>query len=195
MVRYEVLVLGELATNCYLLWDDESKEGVVIDPADDGIGISEVIESKKIKLKYILATHGHFDHLLGGLELKLIYQVPFGCSSRDEFLLKRQKETAKFFLGREIEVPNFFTIDIDLDRIDNLKIGKLLVKVIKTPGHTPGGVSFLVEDLLFTGDTLLADGAGRTDLSYSSARDIRGSLTKLEKYPDVTILPGHGEIR
>lgn len=195
MIKYEVLVLGELATNCYLVWDEKTKEGVVIDPADEGVAISEIIEAKKIKLKYILVTHGHFDHLMGALELKLIYQIPFACSSKDQFLLERQRETAKYFLGREIEVPNFTKIDIDLDKTDNLHLGRAKIKIVKTPGHSPGGVSFLVEGLLFTGDTLFANGVGRTDLSYSSTKDLQESLAKLREYTGVAILPGHGEIR
>ncbi len=197
MLKYEILVLGELATNCYLVWDDKTMDGVVIDPADDGVGISEEVERLGVKLKMILATHGHFDHVMGGLDLKLIYKIPFGCSSKDQFLLQRQQETARYFLKREIEVPDFKKIDLDLDRISAISFGKGELEVIKTPGHTPGGVSFCGDKLLFTGDTLFASGTGRTDLSYSSKEDLQNSIRILNEYirKGAIILPGHEEIQ
>ncbi len=195
MVAYDKLVLGELATNCYLVWDEATKEGVVIDPADEGNLIAEEIQKRNIGLKYVLATHGHFDHVLGALELKLVFEVPFGCSSKDQFLLERQKETARYFLGREIEVPNFEKIDLDLDKMAELELGNQKIKIIKTPGHTPGGVSFWIDNLLISGDTLFENGVGRTDLSYSCATDLEDSLKKLKKILETgaILLPGHEE--
>jgi hydroxyacylglutathione hydrolase len=196
MLKYETLTLGELQTNCYLVWDDGTKEGVVIDPADEGMEISEIIENKHIKLKAILITHGHFDHVLGALDLKLIYKAPFYGSSLDQFLLERQKETAKYFLGREIKVPNFRKIDVDLDKTKEIKIGEEIIQIIKTPGHTPGGISFYYqkEGWLFDGDTLLAEGVEDTSHSYSSKEDLRNSIKKILSCPKGTlVLPGHGE--
>ena len=112
MFKYEALVLGELKTNCYLLWDCESKEVAVIDAADEGTAVSEEIQRLGLIPKYILSTHGHFDHNLGVLDLKLIYNVPFACSKKDWFLLERQQETAKHFLGIDIKVPNIKKIEI-----------------------------------------------------------------------------------
>lgn len=188
-----------MATNCYLLWEAESKETAIIDPADEGGGISEEIEKLQLKPAAIWATHGHFDHLLGALDLKLIYNIPFCCSSKDQFLLERQKETAKFFLGMEIGVPDFKKIDVDLDGVEELWLGEEKVEVIKTPGHTPGGVSFYCQKdgLLFSGDTLFVDGVGRTDLSYGSKNNLNESTEKLRYYLNLgaRLLPGHGEIR
>ena len=199
MLQYQKLVVGQLATNCYLLWEEKSKETTIIDPADDGVAISEEIEKLELKPVAIWATHGHFDHLLGALDLKLIYNIPFYCSSKDQFLLERQKETAKFFLGRAIEIPNFKKIDINLDKVDELGLGEEKIEVIKTPGHTPGSISFYYRKggLLFSGDTLFVDGVGRTDLSYSSRSDLNKSVERLRYYLNLgtTLLPGHGEIR
>lgn len=196
MLIYQTLILGELQTNCYLVWNEETKEAAVIDPADDGEQIAELINIKGLNLKYILATHGHFDHVMGALALKLIFKSPFCCSSRDLFLLKRQKETARFFLGREIEVPNFDKIDINLSEVTKFKLGEEDFKIIKTPGHTPGGVCFYNKkhELLFSGDTLFYQGIGRTDLSYASEKDLIVSLKILKRLPEhTTVLPGHGE--
>lgn len=196
MINYEVIIIGELDTNCYLVWDEDTKECVVIDPADDGVAISEEINNKNLKVKYVFLTHGHFDHSMGALDLKLIYNVPFGCSEKDAFLLNRQDETAKHFLKKDIKIPNFIKIDIDLDKLGKFYLGKEEFEVIKTPGHTPGGVCFYNEanKLLFSGDTLFAGLRGRTDFSYGSTKKIFESLRKLMKLPkDTLVLPGHGE--
>ena len=195
MLKYEVLILGELRTNCYLVWEEKSKECVIIDAADDGVSISEEIERLQLKAKYILATHGHFDHNLGVLDLKLIYNIPYCASEKDLFLLKRQQETASHFLKQSIKVPNLKKIDIDLDKVTEIELGKEKIKIIKTPGHTPGGVSFLTNDWLFDGDLIFAEGMrGESNHAYSSTKDIYKSISEVLKLPeDTVILPGHGE--
>jgi glyoxylase-like metal-dependent hydrolase (beta-lactamase superfamily II) len=203
MLSWEKIVIGELETNCYLVWDEDTKECLVIDPADDGVSISEWINDKNLKVKTIFLTHGHFDHSLGALDLKLIYDVDFGCSSEDAFLLDRQDETAKHFLKKEIQVPNFIKIDIDLDKIKEFELGEEKIEVIKTPGHTPGSVCFYYKPtlpslenggFLLSGDTLFSGLRGRTDFSYGSTKNIFKSLKKLMKLKKETlVLPGHGE--
>lgn len=195
MFKSEVLILGELRTNCYLLWEEKSKECVVIDAADDGVSISEEIERLQIKPKYILATHGHFDHNLGVLDLKLIYNIPYCASQKDWFLLERQRETAKHFLKQNIKVPNLEKIDINLDRVEEIELGEEKIIIIKTPGHTPGGISFLADDWLFSGDLIFAEGLrGQSNYSYSSTKDIFKSIGEVLKLPkDTVIFSGHGE--
>lgn len=196
MLRYEKIVIGMLSTNCYLVWDEDTKECLVIDPADDGVSISEEINSKKLKVKAIFLTHGHLDHSLGALDLKLIYNVDFGCNSEDKFILDRQDETAKYFFKEKNPPPNFVKIDIDLDKIKSFKLGNEVLEIIKTPGHTPGGVCFYNKKnkLLFSGDTLFAGLRGRTDFKYGSTPKMFESLNNLMKLPkDTLVLPGHGE--
>ena len=194
MIRYEKVVIGELNTNCYLVWNEDTKECLVIDPADDGVSISEEINRLNLKVKYVFLTHGHFDHCLGALDLKLIYKADFGCSDKDAFLLDRQDETAKHFLKREIQVPNFIKIDVDLDKLKSFELGDDVFEIIKTPGHTPGSVCFKSGNLLFSGDTLFCGLRGRTDFKYGSTKKIFESLKKLMKLnPDTLVLPGHGD--
>ncbi|MFA6184988.1 MAG: MBL fold metallo-hydrolase [Candidatus Shapirobacteria bacterium] len=196
MLKYEKLVIGQLSTNCYLVWNEETKECLVIDPADDGVSISEEINSRKLKVKAIFLTHGHLDHCLGALDLKLIYNVDFGCSSEDKFILDRQDETAKYFFKEKNPPPNFVKIDIDLDKIKSFKLGGEALEIIKTPGHTPGSVCFYYKKgiILFSGDTLFAGLRGRTDFNYGSTPKIFESLKKLMKLDKETlVLPGHGE--
>lgn len=197
MIKFETLVLGDLETNCYIVWDEKTKQCLIIDPADDGIAISEEIQAKSLKPIGVLVTHAHFDHIMGALDLKLIYNVPFYCSSKDEFLLTRQSNTASHFLKRKIEIPNFEKIDIDLDKIDSINLGDEVFLVIKTPGHTPGSVCLYNENtkLLFSGDTLFFQLRGRTDFSYGSTKKIYNSLAKLMKLPaDTEVYSGHGEM-
>ena len=183
MMKYEVLILGQLETNCYLVWEEKTKKGIVIDPADDGVAISEEITARQIELMGIVMTHGHFDHCLAALDLKLMYQVPIFVSSEDKFLLERQNSTAKHFLKTKIETPNIVTIDKDLSKIKEVWIGKEKLEVIKTPGHTPGSVCLYSQKdkILFSGDTLFKQFRGRTDFAYGSTKKIYDSLKRLMK--------------
>jgi len=196
MLEYKTLALGEMQTNCYLLWDSKSRDCFVIDPADEADFIAEEIQKNNLKPKGILITHGHFDHIMAGLDLKLMFDIPVYCSEKDMFLLKRQKQTASYYLEKEVSAPNIEKIDIDLDKIEEIALGTNIVKIIKTPGHTPGGVCFYCpdENLLFSGDTLFYKLRGRTDLKYASTEEIFKSLRKLMELPPETIvLSGHGQ--
>jgi len=196
MQKYEKLVLGAMQTNTYLVWDIDSREAVVIDPADVGVEIADEIERLKLRPKCILATHGHFDHLLGALDLKLIYKIPIGVSRLDEFLLKRQDKTVKHFLKYQISAPNINKIDVDLNVINEIHFGNSKLNIIKTPGHTPGSVCFWSEqdDYLFTGDTLFEEGVGDVSHNYSSKDDMARSIRLIRSLSKETLkLPGHGE--
>lgn len=197
MLKYKVLILGQLETNCYLVWDDKTKKGIVIDPADDGVSISEEITASGIELIGVVMTHGHFDHSLAALDLKLIYNIPVYLNSKDKFLIDRQSETVKHFLKIKVETPNIVKIDKDLEEIEEIEIGEEKLQVIKTPGHTPGSICLFNEEqkILFSGDTLFNGLRGRTDFKYGSTQKIFDSLRKLMELPEETdVLSGHGEI-
>jgi len=194
-MEYETLVLGELQTNCYLVWDKMTKEAVIIDPADDGVAITEEIYQRRLKPLGIFLTHGHFDHLLGLIDLKLILNLPVYGSSEDNFFFKNTAKSASFWLKRTIDIPNIKGVDVDLVNVSAIKLGDEKIEVIKTPGHTPGGVCFYCQrsGLLFSGDTLFAGAKGRTDLKYSSEEEINKSVKKLLELPiNTVVLPGHG---
>lgn len=195
-IHIEKLTTGQMRENCYVLVDPASSEALVIDPGDEASYIAEHIESLKAKPIAILATHGHFDHVMGANELQLIYNVPFRMNQKDQFLLDRMSETAEHFLGREIlEEPPVLTKSL----ADHEKIffGKGELEVYFTPGHTPGSACFYLpsQKILFAGDTIFESGAvGRTDFSYSSREDLATSLATILAFKGDTILsPGHGE--
>src|SRR3990167_8266378 len=126
--KYKGLTVGEMAANCYLLWVTDSRRAVVIDPGDEGWEIAEEIQRLGLMPEAILATHGHFDHVMAAVDLKLIFSIPFFCSSRDKFLLQRQERTAEFFLKRTIALPEII-IDTDLDKAEIVKTAGMELSV------------------------------------------------------------------
>jgi len=188
-------IIGELQTNCYLVFDKESKAAVIIDPADDANFIEEQILSLKLIPKYIIATHGHFDHLLAAWELQLAFNIPFLIHRRDLFLLEKMQKSGSKWLDRKIieKVPENIVYIKDNEKI---KFGREFLQIIHTPGHTPGSICLYSRKnhLLLSGDTLFSDSVGRTDLSYSSKKDLNASLKKIFSLPSqINVFPGHGE--
>ncbi len=186
------LPLGELQANCYIL----AKEGkaLIIDPADEANFILEKLIQERLNPLALLATHGHFDHVMAAGEIQLSFKIPFYIDKQDLFLIERLEETAEYFLGYKPAVIK--PQKIKFLKEGEMKLGPFEFKVIKTPGHTPGSVCFYFEkeNLAFVGDTIFKDGVGRHDFSYSSKIDLFESIKKLRKLPeDTTFLPGHGE--
>ena len=194
-MEIKALVLGELETNCYLVWDEKTKEGLIIDPADEANFISEQVLQLGITPLYLLATHGHFDHLLAAYELQLAFKIPFLLHRDDLPLVKKMVPSATWWLKRKIWERPPEKIKF-IKEGDSIKLGNITLEVIHTPGHSPGGICLYIpkEKVLFTGDTLFADGiVGRTDLAYSSAKALKESLKKLARLPAGTLVyPGHG---
>ena len=192
-MKIEKFILGPLNTNCYLIYDEVSFKGIVIDPADEGSFLSQKILDQGIDLKFIVATHGHFDHILATLELKLNFNVPFLLHRADLPLLLKMQDSARLFTGLKVGPPPL--VDGFLKEGDVLKFGRKSLRVIETPGHTPGSISLFTPGILFSGDTLFCQGVGRTDFSYSSPRNLAKSLKeKIFILPNETrVYPGHGE--
>ncbi|MGD9129005.1 MAG: MBL fold metallo-hydrolase [Candidatus Woesebacteria bacterium] len=189
------LAVGPLKTNCYLFYHQKNKNALIIDPGDDADLIIEQIKKLKLKPQGILATHGHFDHILAINELKKKFtNLPFYLNKKDSFILNSAPAMAKFFIKKEIKtLPK---VNHFLKNDQSLNISGLSLKIIETPGHTPGSVVLYSEkeQLAFTGDTIFADGYyGRTDLEGSDAKILKQSLGKIFKLPKNTVLyPGHG---
>ena len=194
-VLIETLTVGQMAEHCYLVMDEQSKELFIIDPGDDASYIAEHIEKLQGKPTAVLATHGHFDHVLAANELCLIYAIPFYMKKDDQFLLDRMSDTAKHFLGHGVvEAPP--TISKSFFDGETIAFGGNMLEVHDSPGHTPGSVFFYLnsEHTIFAGDTIFENGAvGRTDFSYSEPLKLSESVGKILSYPPETIvLSGHG---
>ncbi len=193
-MQVKTFKLGQLDTNCYLAWCEKTDEAVIIDPADEGGFISEEIIRLELKLVGIVLTHGHFDHVLGLLELKLNFMhVPIMIHQADLFLLKTLQKRAQHWL--KIQVNPAPTPDKLVKEGDKIKFGQEVLTVLHTPGHTPGSICLYNDQVIFTGDTLFEDGIiGRTDLSYSSSKKIKHSLQKIKNLsgPQRQSYAGHG---
>jgi len=194
MLDIKTFILGQLQTNTYLLTSDQ-KNCYLIDPADDFVFLSDYINQKKLNLKGVVLTHGHFDHSLAVSPLKMIFKVPLLASSKDLFLLKQIHSSSKHWTTQDYPSLPITKVDFDFDKIKSFKFDDTLLTIIKTPGHTPGSISIYCQQnrALFSGDTLFKDVVGRTNLSYSDSQNLNLSLKKLLKLPQDTIVyPGHG---
>ncbi|MDR3598978.1 MAG: MBL fold metallo-hydrolase [Desulfosporosinus sp.] len=185
--------MGAMGANCYLYACMESKKAVIIDPGADGKKIYQWILAKGLKVDYILLTHGHVDHIGAVDELKaLLGEVSVGIHAGDAGMLTDGKQNLSSYLGREVVLQ---AADFMLQDGQELTIGNQRLKVISTPGHSPGGVCFLSTEGLFSGDTLFAGSIGRTDFPGGSLDQLlQGVREKLLILPDDTkVFPGHGE--
>lgn len=194
-VEVKRLVVGQMAENCYLVTDTATKKTLIIDPGDDAEYISEILLRENLKPIKIVATHGHFDHVMGVRVLQMIYRLPFLINKEDQFLISRTERTAGHFLKLKNIGPAPQTAGELKDR-KVVEVGGLSLTVIATPGHTPGSVSLYSEKekIIFVGDLIFAGGAvGRTDFSYSNQQDLKESLGKILLLPGETaVYPGHG---
>ena len=192
------LIFNPIQENTYIIWDD-TLEAAVIDAGNMNERENEVlakfIADNGLKPKYALNTHGHFDHLLGVDFLREKYGAQLAMSSKDEFLLKGASVSAELFGVKADALPE--AIDVDLEGKESIKFGNTELKIIPTPGHTPGHVAFYEPEskVLFTGDTLFRESIGRTDLPGDDYSWIMRSIIEniLPLGDDVKIYPGHGE--
>lgn len=193
-LNIETLVVGELKTNCYLL-SSEGK-GMLIDPGDEADFILDKITQRNLKLKKILLTHGHFDHILATGQIQKTLNCKVFLNRDDVSLAKKALVSAKHYLSGEVVfLP--FKISEFFKKNKTYKFENYSYKVIPLPGHTPGlvGFYFKKENLLFLGDMIFSQGGlGRTDFSYSDSKQFEKSLEALSLLPKETIVfPGHGE--
>lgn len=185
--------VGALAANCYLFSCPETKKAMVVDPGGDGKKIYRWILEQGLKVEYILLTHGHMDHIGAVDELKeLLGDVLVGIHSADAGMLTDGRKNLSSYFGQGLA---FQKADLLLSDGQELMVGKERVKVIATPGHSPGSVCFLCSDGLISGDTLFAGSIGRTDFPGGSMNQLLdGVRKKLLILPDDTrVFPGHGE--
>ena len=196
MILKELKIITPLGepTNCYIVFDEESKESMVIDPAGETEKIIEMLDILKANLKYIYLTHCHGDHIGGVKKLHEERKGKILIHRLDAPGLNNPNISLTEYIGVE---PINLEADSIVDNDDLLHIGGLEFKVIHTPGHTCGGSSLYCEKekMVFTGDTLFRGTWGRTDLPTSNFQDIMDSITnKLMQLPEETIVyPGHGK--
>lgn len=192
--RIKVNAGGIMGINCYIVQDEKTKETMIIDPGNLPENLIEILDAMQIKLKYILLTHCHGDHINGVSKVKEKYGGQILIHRNDAEGLKDININLSTHIGLE---PVILQEDARIDDGDLLHIGEIEFKVIYTPGHTNGSISLYCEKekMLFSGDTLFRGAWGRTDLPTSSFEKIISSITnKLMNLPEDTIVyPGHGK--
>ncbi len=182
--------VGMMDVFCYLVYDEDTREGVLIDPAGDEKRLLELLEKEKVTLRYIVNTHGHADHTCGNNHIRKATGARVVMHALDdEFYQRPENKAFARMMGFEMHEP----ADLAVQDGDELSVGTLTLKFIHTPGHTPGACCILVDGNLFTGDTLFVGAAGRTDLPGGSMDQLLNSIHKkiLALPPDTIIWPGH----
>lgn len=186
------LIVGPLQVCCYIYYDKQTNEGIVIDPGDADPRILQKIESYQIKIKYIIGTHGHPDHILGVDYLRNQLKAPFLLHREDHKFFQKPENFTTFKLWGFPENPK---ADAFLEEGQVLTLGESSLVVIHTPGHSPGSLCLWNKDekILFTGDTLFVEGIGRADLPGGNyklmMKSIKEKILTLPK--DTVIYPGH----
>ena len=177
-VKY--MVVGPYQTNCYFIIDEETKATAVVDPGSAASEILRNVKEQGLDIKMILLTHGHFDHTGAVAELHEATGAPVYMNERDLYNYETKPEN--------LEIINY-------GDGDELTLGSMKIKVIETPGHTPGSVSLIVEDQLFCGDTLFMGSCGRTDFPGGSYPQILRSLKRLyDLEGNYIVYPGHDRV-
>ena len=187
MINVKSIQLGELGNNCYLITDEATGSSALVDCTDASQKMLDFIGDAD--LKYILLTHGHFDHIGGVAEIKQKYGAKVTISEEDSGMLTSGKASLAAFCG--INQQNS-SADVIVGEGSEIILGKTKISVISTPGHTKGGVCYIADDCIFTGDTLFFCSCGRTDFPGGSAKEIMQSLKRLSKLDSsLKVYPGH----
>ena len=186
-MRIDIIPVGQMQVNCYVLSDRQTKNAILVDPGDDYPLIKSFLEKQKLKPRFIVHTHGHIDHIQADNE----FALPVYAHKLDvELLINPEKNLSNF-------LSSPFKVDCEIKPLEDgqkITLDDLSLEVIHTPGHTPGGICLKADKVIFTGDSLFAGGVGRTDFPGASARELILSIwNKLLIFPDDTVIyPGHG---
>lgn len=187
----ERVVVGSYAVNCYVIGDEKTKEAVIVDPGADSKSILSVVNKHNLKVKYIILTHAHGDHI-GALDaVKAETNAPVYIHEADDSMLRDKHRNFTSLMGGK-------AVEMGADKLlkdgDVLTVGDIELNIIHTPGHSKGGISIQFENILICGDSLFAGSIGRTDLEGGSfpqlIQSIKEKLLVLED--NITVLPGHG---
>lgn len=192
---HEILPVGPLQCNCSVIGDESTREAIVIDPGDDIESVLAIVHKHNLKVRQIVITHAHIDHVGGAMKLRKATGAPILLNQNDYALLKMLDVQAAW-IG--MAAPEKVEIDQSLGQDDSVTAGSLSARVMHTPGHTEGSIClyFAPQKLLIAGDTLFAGSIGRTDLPGGSYKKIIASLhDRVLALPDeTTVIPGHGPV-
>ena len=191
MLMMETFYTGPLDVNCYVVYDDKTKNGFMVDPGGVSKALTSFIETQHIRIQMIFLTHGHGDHIGGAQEYREKYKAPIYAHKEEAIVLRSAMyNSSSMMFGRPVE----FDADRYVTDGEEIPFEGHTIKIIHTPGHSPGGMCILIENWLFCGDTLFAGSVGRTDFPLCSTKalfdGIRQKLFVLD--PQTQAFPGHG---
>lgn len=190
-MKYELVVVGALETNCYLVYCEETRACAVIDPGADPGKIYAAVADQELMPVIVLNTHGHVDHIGANSDVVRKYGVPLAMHPAETGMLKVSDymELSLLLGAKDSPPPERFLADGD-----EISFGRVSLRVVHLPGHSPGSVGFLAPGVLFSGDTMFCGGVGRTDLPGGSWKELESSIKdRILTLPDETVvLPGHG---
>ena len=192
MMEIKTMQVGALGTNCYIVSCKRTNEAMIIDPGGNTSDIVSYVHAKKLRVKAIVDTHGHADHIAANDDLRNLVDARLYIHEKDSAMLASAEKNLSLFIGRPIELR---AADGYLKDGDTITIGDIVFTVLETPGHTPGGISLYTDKgSVFSGDTLFYLSVGRTDFPGGSMRQLNECIkTKLFTLPDKTaVYPGHG---
>lgn len=193
-IKIKTIVVGFLEVNCYIVWDSETLKGIIIDPGDNANDILSFVKENNLNIRYIFNTHGHVDHIGANNAVKTALNCKVGIHPNDKEMLGDS-----FKNGADFLMFNYTRCHYDLLLADNyeIKVNNFSIKVIHTPGHSQGGICFLIpkEKILFSGDTLFSGGIGRADFYGGDYKQLISSIEKklFVLDPQTKVYPGHGE--
>ncbi len=185
-------VTGLIQVNTYLVYDEQSKDAILIDVGGSAEEIASEVKKLGLNLKGIVNTHGHFDHILGAKEVQDILGVKFYVNEKDALFVENLPSQLSLYGIPPVLPPK---IDGYIDENTDFTLGDTKIKFIETPGHTKGGVCLLIDDMLFSGDTLFLESVGRTDFPGGDFDTLQKSVKeKLFTLPEeVKVYPGHDD--
>jgi len=185
------LIVGPLQVNCFILADEKTRDAVVIDPGDDAADILKIIRDKDLSVKYIVNTHGHFDHIGANKAIKEATGAELLIHEGDAPVLASASRQSTAFGLNPVSSPQ---ADRFVKHGDVITAGEVSLTVLHTPGHSPGGICLLEQGMVFTGDALFAGSIGRSDFPGGDLMTLLHSIkTNLMTLPDDTkVFPGHG---
>lgn len=186
----KIFTVGPMEANCYILYNPDKREGLIIDPGAEGSHLIKFIKQEKIFINYIINTHGHPDHIGANRKIKEYTNAPILIHQYDAPMLTKSGSVLSLIFPLESSSPPADTFIKDGDLIE---CAGMKLKILHTPGHTPGGISLLIDDFIFTGDTLFSGSIGRSDLPGGSQEVLLNSIKKiLSLEENLIIYPGHG---
>ncbi len=192
MIQITGVVSGNLQVNCYIVYDVNLKKAIIIDPGEQAQKVINKIETLNLQPELLINTHGHFDHIFSDDIVREKYNIPLAIFKDDVEMLSDSNLNLSQYMDNPITIKQ---ADIIFDKEEVKETSFCKYKVIHTPGHSKGSICILIDDILFSGDTVFKYSIGRTDLPGGNYNELIQSLEKIKKLPkDIIVYPGHGPI-